>query len=482
MLTETPLTEMLLRTMRDRAGHVALTDSAGSLTFRELDSASLQVARAVLRASRGRIGNVGLAAGRDRALVIAMLGILRSGNGYVPLDPAYPEERRNFITADAHLLAVARADERGAIRVVATDQPEAEREPAGDAGGERDAYIIYTSGSTGQPKGVRVTHANLHWLISNAPPCFEFTPQDVWALNHSYNFDFSVWEVFAPLSMGARLFVVPHNSITDATRHLADLVRHGVTVHHAVPSAFRYLCRALDRVDASGIKRVILGGELLDCKNLGAWWAANPSTVFYNIYGATEGTVFSTFRPFPKSDLEQAGTVRLIGDSVPGSGIELRGSTSSATREIVITGDGVTKGYLHRPELTAERFVRLPEGQRAYLTGDQATVTADGTLAFMGRDDDQVKVNGYRIELGEIEQHLSRLNGVEAAAVIVRDLPNGLRQLAAFYTGSAQPAAVTEGLSAIPRHLRPTSVRLVDALPVNANGKVDRKALGAGGP
>ncbi len=358
------------------------------------------------------------------------------------------------------------------------------------------AYVIYTSGSTGAPKGVMVTHHNVVRLFEATARWYRFDAGDVWTLFHSYAFDFSVWEIWGALLHGGRLVVVPYWVSRSPEAFHDLLVRERVTVLNQTPSAFRPLIRAdadagAERRRALALRHVIFGGEALDVGDLRPFWDlhgdAEPRLV--NMYGITETTVHVTVRPVTRADLARPWS-SVIGEPLA----DLRVHILDAHRqpvpvgvvgELYVGGGGVARGYLGRPELTAERFLADPlaehGGGRLYRTGDRGRYLAGGGIEYLGRGDLQVKVRGFRIELGEIEAALDQHPAVREAVVMARVDGEGDARLVAYVVAGAAalPAAELRTFleDRLPEHMVPAAFVALAALPLTSNGKVDRRAL-----
>ena len=471
----------------------ALTAGGETLSYAELDRRANRLARH-LWANGVRPGDrVALLLERSAEMVVALLAVLKAGAAYVPVDPAYPEERIAYILADsgASLVLTAEALETAAGAI--------ERRSAArldlplDAG--FPAYAIYTSGSTGRPKGVVVTHANVHRLLAATEPWFGFGPDDVWTLFHSYAFDFSVWEIWGALLHGGRLVVVPFwesRSPEDFYRLLRD---ERVTVLNQTPSAFRQLLWAEEAVLGGAapdlaLRYVIFGGEALEPASLAPWLArhGDDRPRLINMYGITETTVHVTWRPVRAADL---GGGSRIGAPIPDLAVhlldaDLQLQPIGVPGEIHVGGAGLALGYLGRPDLTAERFVPNPfselPGARLYRSGDLARRLPDGDLEYLGRIDHQVKIRGFRIELGEIEAVLAAQPGVREVAVLAREGDHGgERRLIAYVAGAAaDPAPLRQALAErLPDYMIPSAFVFLEALPLTGNGKVDRRVLPA---
>lgn len=484
--------------LRPRA--VAVSCGTVAWTYRELDERAGRIARSLSDKGVGPDTLVGIFLERSLDLVAGILGILKAGGAYVPLDPVVPAERLAFMVGDSDLRIVLTSDALAArlpagpeaLRLddtnVADPRGHAPARPLPPAGPENLAYVIYTSGSTGVPKGTLVTHANVLRLFKETEPWFAFSPDDVWTLFHSAAFDFSVWEMWGALLYGGRLVVVPH-ATSRAPREFHALLRdERVTVLNQTPSAFRQLARvAVPHPAKLALRTVVFGGEALNLESLRPWidrfGDERPRLV--NMYGITETTVHVTYRPIRRADLEKSG-VSPIGVPIPDLEVLLLDETlapvaDGTVGEIFVAGPGVARGYRNRPELTAQRFLER-DGRRLYRSGDLGRRGASGDLEYLGRGDDQVKIRGFRVELGEIETVLRRHAAVQDAAVLAADGPGGEKRLVAWVVLRGGASAGDDELRAhaalsLPEYMLPSALVRVDALPLTANGKIDRAAL-----
>ncbi|WP_158839338.1 non-ribosomal peptide synthase/polyketide synthase [Saccharothrix deserti] len=447
---------------------VAVTCEGAHLTYRELDERANRLAHHLIGVGAGPESLVALRFPRSLDLVVAVLGVLKAGAAYLPLDVSYPADRVSYMIGDSQptttLDSLPDLSDRSGLPVDAPDVP---LRP------DNAAYVIYTSGSTGRPKGVVVPHSNVVRLFSETDRWFGFGADDVWTLFHSYAFDFSVWELWGALLHGGRLVVVPYE-VSRSPREFARLVAdEGVTVLNQTPSAFYQLLAEAPDLD---VRYVIFGGEALDVRKLSAW---RGSGALVNMYGITETTVHVTW-----SAVSSSGRDGSIGVPIPDLRVyvldeELQPVAAGVVGEMYVAGPGVARGYLNRPGLTASRFVANPfgpAGSRMYRTGDLAR-WVDGRLEYFGRADQQVKIRGYRIELGEIEAVLAAHTAVAQVAVVVRE-----DRLVAYYVPAEAASAV--GLRehvarALPDYMVPTAYVPLERLPLNANGKLDRAALPA---
>ncbi|HKV10311.1 MAG TPA: amino acid adenylation domain-containing protein, partial [Thermoanaerobaculia bacterium] len=442
----------------------ALTCGDVTLTYGELHRRSNQLAHWLCGQGAGPESRVGLRLERSVDLVIGILGALKAGAAYVPIDPGSPRERTAFVVEDAEIRIVLEHLELEGL-------PDHDL-PVGEASSL--AYVIYTSGSTGRPKGTLITHANVTRLFDATEAWFEFNEKDVWTLFHSYAFDFSVWEIWGALLYGGRLVVVPWEVSRSPELFLDLLVRERVTVLNQTPSAFAQLAQADVETD---LRLVIFGGEALDPAILRPWFERHGETRprLVNMYGITETTVHVTYRPLTAAD-----TRSVIGVPIPDLSLavvdpSLNPAPMGVPGELVVGGAGLARGYLGRPELTAERFIPAPGGARLYRSGDLGRFLPNGEVEYLGRLDHQVKIRGFRIELGEIEAALSAHAGVRQAVVIVRE-----GQLVAYVVGGAAVPELRQALrDRLPDYMVPAAFVTLTELPLTVNGKVDRKALPA---
>ncbi|HEY3861974.1 MAG TPA: amino acid adenylation domain-containing protein [Verrucomicrobiae bacterium] len=492
----------------ERADSIAVNLAETSLTYRELDSRANQLAARLRSFGAGPEVPVALYLDRSLEMVVAILGVLKAGGCYVPIDLAYPKERVAFMLEDAgasilltqEKLAASLPAKPATVLRIDTDWPDiATHSPASQpsgANGSNAAYIIYTSGSTGKPKGVVVTHHNVLRLLSQTDHWYGFNENDVWPLFHSYAFDVSVWELWASLLHGGRLVIVPYLTSRSPADFYQLLECERVTVLNQTPSAFRQLIwaetQAQRRLDLN-LRYVICAGEALELQSLKPWFErhGDQRPVVVNMYGITETTVHSTYRPITMQDLA-SGAGSVIGVPIPDLQIhlvddQLKPVARGTAGEICVGGDGVARGYLNRDDLTARRFLPDPfssqPGARIYRSGDLARVSEQGELEYLGRMDHQVKIRGFRVELGDIESALNRHPGVRESVVLARDEAEGEKRLVAYIVPVGGAPTVTELREhlrpIIPEYMTPARFVILTALPLTANGKVDRRALPA---
>jgi amino acid adenylation domain-containing protein len=487
------------------------------MSYAELNTRSNMLARQLVDRGAGPERFVALALPRSLDMVVAIVGVLKAGAAYLPLDPDLPAERIRHMLEDADpVLLVTTSEIAGGLWGLNTEVPLLVMEllvvdsgqPVGDLtdverrarlSPDNSAYAIYTSGSTGAPKGVMVSHHNVMRLFSATRDWFGFDEHDVWTLFHSYAFDFSVWEIWGALLHGGRLVVVPFEVSHSPEELLRLLVAEQVTVLNQTPSAFYPLLRAdgedPDLGAQTSLRYVIFGGEALDLWRLSPWYERHGDTapLLVNMYGITETTVHVTYRQLSQEEIEsERGSI--VGKPIPDLRIYLldrRGEPVpiGVAGEIYVGGAGVARGYLNRPELTAERFLTdrfsAEPNARMYRSGDLGRWRADGTIEYLGRNDDQVKIRGFRIELGEIEAQLVRHPQVKEVVVIAREDGPGEKCLVAYaipreMASPPQAESLREHLKAtLPEYMLPSAFVTLESFPLTSNGKLDRRALPA---
>jgi arthrofactin-type cyclic lipopeptide synthetase B len=475
---------------------IALRFDQQRLSYRQLNERANQVAHRLLAQGIRPDDRVAICVERGPEMIIGLLGILKAGAGYVPIDPAYPLERIAYTLRDSQPLAVlVQANTRHLVGELAPIDLNGLRgesivNPHVTLDPHNLAYVIYTSGSTGQPKGVMVEHRQVARLFSATEHWFGFNRNDVWALFHSFAFDFSVWEIWGALLHGGQLLIVPQLLSRSPDECYTLLCEAGVSILNQTPSAFRQLLAAQgDSPQAHSLRQVIFGGEALEPGMLKPWYARaiNAGTQLVNMYGITETTVHVTYRALEAADAQLVG-VSPIGGPIPDLQLYVLDAHHEplpvgVVGELYVGGAGVARGYLNRDGLTAERFLSDPAtGLRMYRTGDLGRRLADGSVEYLGRNDDQVKIRGFRIELGEIQARLASAQGVRDAVVIAREDQPGDKRLVAYVIaeGDTRVAALRDHLLlSLAEHMVPSAFVLLERFPLTTNGKLDRKALPA---
>src|SRR5665213_122490 len=479
---------------------VALSFGDERVTYAQLNHRANQLARHLQKLGVKAETPVALCLERSVEMLVAILGVLKAGGAYVPIDLAYPAERLAFMLADTQApvlltqqtLAASLPTHEAKVICLDAEWETIAKEPSDNlpsvAKGDNAAYIIFTSGSTGKPKGVLVTHHNVVRLFTQTEQWYGFNERDVWTLFHSYAFDFSVWEIWGALLYGGRLVVVPYLVSRSPSAFYELLGREQVTVLNQTPSAFRQLIWAEESAETRqnlNLRYVIFGGEALQLASLEPWFARHPddNPLLVNMYGITETTVHVTYRPIRRADV-QAGLGSVIGVPIPDLDLylldeKLQPVAEGCPGEICVGGAGVARGYLKRPELTAEKFIPHPSGKggRLYRSGDLARFLPGGELEYLGRKDHQVKIRGFRIELGEIESVLQQHPGVRECVVIAK--ADGEQQrLIGYVVGKVSVTELRQWLGEkVPEYMIPAAFVFLDALPITLNGKIDLKAL-----
>lgn len=442
-------------------------DAEVQLSYGVLNSRANQLARCLQAEGVGLGSRIGVCTPRSAEMIVAVLGVLKAGGTYVPLDPSYPSDRLRFMMKDAGVSVVLTAGESeigGDAKILDLSELNdrlaglSDTDPGVSIPADSPAYVIYTSGTTGRPKGTPISHRQVLRLFAATQHWFNFDDEDVWSLFHSLSFDFSVWEIWGALLYGGKLVVAPYyvTRSTDEFHRLVEAER--ITVLNQTPTAFG----EFDRHDAEkekpdlALRYVIFGGEALEFRRLAGWLDRHgderPRLV--NMYGITETTVHVTYHPIRRADL--AGDRSVIGESIPDLQTRVLDRFMALQPfglegELYVGGAGVASHYLNRPDLTAERFVPDPfaavPGGRLYKTGDLACRQADGALVYRGRCDSQVKLRGFRIELGEIEAAFNACAEVREGVVAAIAEGESEQRLAAYFVADS-PVGESNGFKA----------------------------------
>ncbi|MDX6741525.1 amino acid adenylation domain-containing protein [Actinocorallia sp. A-T 12471] len=483
-----------------RPDHPAVLLDGAALTYAEADRWSHGVASALHERGVARGDLVALRMPAGPQAVVAILGILRCGAAYVPLDLRNPPDRNRFVLADcrAGVLVGVPQDGLDAPRLLPLglldDLRDGDAAPIPGPTAADVAYVIYTSGTTGRPKGVPVKHANAVALLRAAREVFDFSEEDRWLQFHSLAFDFSVWEIWGALSTGGAVVLMPPGTARSPRECLRIVADEGVTVLNQTPTAFASFAETALTADRAlpRLRYVIFGGEKVDASSVRAWadrfGLDRPKIV--NGYGITETTVFTTFHPMTRADLDRDASV--IGRALPGFGVRIvDGAGGEAPEgtvgELWLAGPQVADGYLGRPALTERRFRYAPDPDggailRYYATGDLVRRLPDGDLAFEGRADLQVKLRGHRVELTEIEAAVRKCPEVLDAVVLVRAYASGDRRLCCAFVPRAGGEVTGADLrrhvaGLLPDYMRPAHYLRLDVLPRTVNGKADRDMI-----
>ena len=467
------------------------------LTYGELERKSNQVAHALRQLGVNKDTLVAIYLERHAGLLVTILGILKAGAAYVPLDPAFPRERIDYMLADSGAGVIVTEDtiatqlNTSSVQVLLLDKQEITVPQQPDtalpsiSGNDHLAYVIYTSGSTGKPKGVQIPHHALSNFLQSFRERPGITASDTLVAVTTLSFDISILELFLPLIAGARLVVADRETARDGFQLTQLLNKHQATVMQATPSTWRLLLLAGWKPNQAF--RVLCGGEAMPIDLAAS--LLNLEVELWNVYGPTETTIWSTV-----NQINQPEDAISIGKAIANTPIYILDSAGNpvpqgVVGELFIGGDGLARGYRRRPDLTADKFVPNPfaekAGERLYNTGDLARLLPNGEIQFLGRSDFQIKIRGFRIELGDIETVLANHGNIAQAIVQPFEPTSGEKRLVAYLvkkTASEQPtpdmlrAFVLENL---PDYMVPSAWVFLEAMPLTPNNKVDRKALPA---
>ena len=468
---------------------VAVICGSQSISRADLEKRSNMLARTLQENNIKNDDIVAIYLNRGVDMVVALLATLKSGAAYLPIDPTYPIDRIDYVLSDSKAKLIITSDNLiGSLNnknyiCININNSQSFSKNATRISNYSDtslAYVIYTSGSTGQPKGVMVEHKNVSNFILAMDELIKYTEKSVWLSVTSISFDISVLEIFWSLSRGVKLVLQP--DILDTKNLVSNLlVQHKVTHFQCTPSQARMLMSETD-INSSlhNLDYFLLGGEMFPSELVEILTSSVSGNVI-NMYGPTETTIWSTFHIVNNEESIDVpignpilNTTTYILDN------NLNKVPQGVTGELYIGGEGVVRGYLNRPELTRERFIKLNDNTRVYRTGDLAKYREDGQLLCLGRTDNQVKIRGYRIELGEIESQLLQIDGIEGAAVKVTSLGVAEDQLVAYLemTSTIASDALRSLLAeSLPEYMLPSMFIKLDSLPITPNGKIDRNSL-----
>jgi amino acid adenylation domain-containing protein len=462
------------------------------LTYRELNERANQLARYLKKLGVGPDTLVAVCIERSPEMAAALLGVLKAGAAYVPLDPGYPRERLSYMLRDSDALLLLTQErlrgqfEIGNLKILCMDADwgaiayPLNKPPACAAGPEDLAYVIYTSGSTGEPKGVEIRHRNLVNVLSAMARELDFSQKDKLLAVTTISFDIAGLELWLPLISGAMVEITPTSELRDGFALRQRVERSGATVMQATPATWAMLIEAGWTGDPN--LRALCGGEAVT-PALAEGLLARARDV-WNVYGPTETTIWSSF------DRIRTGQPITIGRPIANTQFYVvdkqeRPVPIGAPGELLIGGDGVARGYFRRPELTAEKFLASPfasAGARVYRTGDLVRRLSDGRIEWLARLDQQVKIRGFRVELGEIESILIKHPSVREAVVVVREGAPGDKRLIAYLIAREREIPTDSLLrdfmrTRLPEHMIPSTFVVLESFPLTPNGKIDRKAL-----
>jgi bacitracin synthase 1 len=478
---------------------IALVLNDRQISYRELNEKANNLAWILKENGIGLDSIACIMLKRSIEMIVGIMGILKAGSAYLPVDPAYPAQRIRYMLEDSEvkLLLTYKKPENDIIfnhQVIYMDDLHSPANkvsypPAGNPLEEASglAYVIYTSGTTGRPKGALIEHVNVVRLLFTDRKLFDFNDADVWTMFHSYCFDFSVWEMYGALLYGGKLNIIPKDVTRDPGAFLTLLKQNCVTILNQTPSAFyNLITEELSYQDrALNLRTVIFGGEALSPTKLKAWKEKYSETKLINMFGITETTVHVTYKEITEKEID-AGT-SCIGTPIPtlstyilDRGLQL--VPIGVPGELCVGGSGVGRGYLNRPELSHEKFIENPfKGEeRLYRSGDLAKLSSNGEMEYLGRIDQQFQIRGFRVEGGEIENRLLKHRDIKDAVVIARkDKDSNIFLIAYIVSGNELPVSLLrEFLSyELPEYMIPSYFVRIPQIPLTPNGKIDKSKL-----
>ncbi|BAT56838.1 amino acid adenylation domain-containing protein (plasmid) [Nostoc sp. NIES-3756] len=482
--------------------NIAVVFAEQKLTYQELNKRANQLAHYLQSLGLGSEQLIGICVERSLLMVIGVLGILKAGAAYVPIDPNYPTERQEYILADAQMSLLLTQASLAAnfpadnITTICLDtdteaiNQQPQTNPISSTNANNLAYVIYTSGSTGKPKGTLIEHSGLVNYLNWCTQVYKVEQGSGTLVHSSLGFDLTITSLFSPLLAGSQVELLPeHQGIETLAQTIK--ARSNLSLVKITPAHLELLSQQLTTQEAAGrTNAFIIGGENLTTQHINFWQKYAPNTVLINEYGPTETVVGCCIYQVPSTHNYSSSIP--IGHPIANTQLYvldqyLQPVPKGVIGELYIGGAGLARGYLNQPELTAQKFIPHPfndePGARLYKTGDQVRWRVDGTLEFLGRLDDQVKLRGFRIELGEIETLLCQHPTVKDAVVTVREDVAGDQRLVAYLVVQPESLSVEDLRSflqqKLPDYMIPSAFLPLQNLPLTANGKVDRKALPA---
>ncbi|GAA4279089.1 non-ribosomal peptide synthetase [Aquimarina mytili] len=493
------IVDLFLKQVDKNPKNIAIKFGDSAISYQELHEKSSKVACVLREFGVKNDSIIGLLMDRSIDTIIGMLGILKAGGAYLPIDINYPDDRKEYIIQDSRTSLILTTINFEDIHKLKGDFQIQYIEHAFEKSiGDKDlavnnvsnpsdlCYVIYTSGTTGNPKGVMIEHRNVVRLFFNENPLFDFGSNDTWTMFHSHCFDFSVWEIYGALLFGGKLIIIPQLIAKDTKQYLDIVKQEGVTVLNQTPSAFYNLIQAeLSCKETSlGLRYVIFGGEALNPRKLKSWKEKYPNTKLINMFGITETTVHVTYKEITEHEIQN--NISNIGKPISTLSTIILDKYQNLTPkgvigELYVGGSGIARGYLNKPELTAEKFIPNPYNpeEKLYRSGDLARILDSWELEYKGRIDHQIQLRGYRIELGEIENKILTHPKIEEAVVTFKERA-GDKYVLAYYK-SADELDRNELrrflLDKLPDYMIPSYFIALTEIPLTSNGKLNTKAL-----
>ncbi len=492
------VTQLFEEQVRKTPDKIAVCIDNKKITYKELNKQANKLAHFLIKKGIKQDMPVAIRINKSIEMIIGIIAIIKAGGCYLPIDLSYPEERVKFMLKDSkakvlltNSKCINNCDMNLDIEIINLDNKSIYSKDSKNLKTVNKPddllYIIYTSGSTGTPKGAMITHKNVVRLMKNNKFLFDFSEKDIWTMFHSVAFDFSVWEMYGALLYGGKLVLVPEN-IAKSPKQFLDLLRkEKVTILNQTPTFFYNLLdqEIKEKDNNLKVRYIIFGGEALKPNLIKPWKNKYKSTKLINMYGITETTVHVTFKELSDNDL--LSDKSNIGVPIPTLKTyildeKLRMLPVGIEGEICVAGDGVCRGYLNREELNKIKFVDNPykKGEKLYRSADSAVLGEDGNLYYKGRIDNQVKIRGFRVELGEIETKLLRHPKISKCVVLEDKKSDKDSHLVAYIVcnGDVKIEELKEYMkSLVPVYMIPNYFVKLDDLPINSNGKIDRKAL-----
>lgn len=477
------------------AGNIAVADKFFSLTYKELNEKSNQLAHYLMSKGIKTDDFVAICTERSLEMLICLLGTLKAGGAYVPIDPSHPNERIKYTLEDSNPKVILTEESLGG-KVTFNDSAKvyidlldlntySKKNPNNNTKSNDLAYVIYTSGTTGKPKGAMIEHKSVVNHIQWMQEMFPLDTNDKVMQKTPFGFDVSVWEFFAPILCGVQLYIVSKDGHKDVEYLVETIAKKNITVMQVVPSVLSIFCSVEDFKKCFSLKYIFCGGEAMSISLIESIKKILPLTKLYNFYGPTEACIDSSY--FDCSDYKLS-CAPPIGQPIGNTLLYILDENNKLVSkgmsgELHVSGEGLARGYLNQPVLTEEKFVKNPFliNKKMYKTGDLVRYLENGSIEYLGRIDNQIKIRGFRIEPEEIEQQLSNYDAIKECAVVVKQRNEG-KTLVAFIVVHDKLRTTTSKVRAnlekfLPEHMIPKTIIIIDSMPLTHNGKINRNTL-----